>query len=1086
MRRFEDIVRAHPELQRMTPTSEDLAWISRGRRPAELIARACYRFHQRPFLTLNPGDPEGEVHTYGQFWCRVRRLISLLRDRGCTEGTMIGLCGFGCPDWAAAEVACLCLGATSVPLDGDLSADDLVAILDEMDLLVLLCESEPYEKLRARFVSRSRSVDSLVLFSACSSPTENQKSACSADLVKEDLDRGFAPVNPDQLFSVVYTSGSTGRPKGVMLTYGRWEQTLRDALHRTPAPRVTLGYLPLCHMAGRIDLFNTMMAGGVVHLVEAKNRGDLLGELQRARPTHLLLVPRLAGLLYQRFRDEMRRLGHSGPWDALLKQVAVRNACQDFHRSSLGGRLGNVTTGSAPTPLEVSQFLTEGLGLQVTDLYGSTEAGPIWTDGKVHAWVEYRLLDRPELGYTTKDQPHPRGELAVKSSRVTNGYYQNDEANSDLFHEGYLLTGDIVEERGSRQLKWLDRRSNVLRLAQGVFVQLSRLEATFLAGSGLIEQIFLYGSPWRSYLLAVVVPSPLLKASTEDPELRRDQLKAELARIGQQENLKPYEIPRDVLEAIEPFSPQNELLSAAGKPRHSKLKERYSGPLEELYRRLEREAQGAREHRTEGPFAQVLLQVLESIPSNFAEFSFVHLGGDSLGALQFAEQLWRDHGLKVTAADLLNPNLPLGELMRELKNDLGSILSRLHGQGNREAQASDFVRLLEHFAESSTPRTVPRPRAVLMTGSTGFLGRFTVLELAKKLGPEGEVTCLVRAKDTETALHRLQTSFRSPQGRQAFQSLQPRVRVLVGDLTRTQLGLSAEDYEDLSQRIDSIVHAGAMVNHALPYEQLVLPNVVGTAEIARFAAHGRPKAIHFVSTVAVGLGSRARGILRESDQAQDLWPSRPLEASTYAHGYVTTKWAGELLLEAFQRRTGLPVTILRSGLLLPAALWPKECNHSDALARLMAGVCKVRLVPSSHPDSTPINGLPGDLAGIFLARLACRETQGFKTLHLSYPLEGISVSTLFERATVLFDCEPKRTEEFWPSYRQRLMALGPEERSRSALSILDSWSQARTDTLMVENSRLCELWTLLGLAPMVLEEGYLDRCLATWSTLLDD
>ena len=71
-------------------------------------------------------------------------------------------------------------------------------------------------------------------------------------------------------------------------------------------------------------------------------------------------------------------------------------------------------------------------------------------------------------------------------------------------------------------LAYVDRRNNVLKLPQGEFVTLSKLEAA-LAASPLIRQIYVYGNSERAYLLAVLVPTP---QALERPG---DQLKAAIA-----------------------------------------------------------------------------------------------------------------------------------------------------------------------------------------------------------------------------------------------------------------------------------------------------------------------------------------------------------------------------------------------------------------------------------------------------------------------------------------------------------------------------------------------------------------------------
>ena len=86
----------------------------------------------------------------------------------------------------------------------------------------------------------------------------------------------------------------------------------------------------------------------------------------------------------------------------------------------------------------------------------------------------------PDLGYFRTDRPHPRGELLVKSEGLFPGYYKRPELTAEMFDDdGYYRTGDIVAETGPDQLVYLDRRNNVLKLSQGEFVTVSKLEAAF-------------------------------------------------------------------------------------------------------------------------------------------------------------------------------------------------------------------------------------------------------------------------------------------------------------------------------------------------------------------------------------------------------------------------------------------------------------------------------------------------------------------------------------------------------------------------------------------------------------------------------
>ena len=112
--------------------------------------------------------------------------------------------------------------------------------------------------------------------------------------------------------------------------------------------------------------------------------------------------------------------------------------------------------------------------------------------------------------------------------------------------DGFYKTGDIMAEVGPDQLVYVDRRYNVLKLAQGEFVALSHLETVF-ATSPLIRQIFLYGNSDRSFLLAVVVPTAevIAQLGCDGVQRVKSLIGKSLQQIAAEAQLNGYEIPRD-------------------------------------------------------------------------------------------------------------------------------------------------------------------------------------------------------------------------------------------------------------------------------------------------------------------------------------------------------------------------------------------------------------------------------------------------------------------------------------------------------------------------------------------------------------
>src|SRR6476660_8951052 len=130
-------------------------------------------------------------------------------------------------------------------------------------------------------------------------------------------------------------------------------------------------------------------------------------------------------------------------------------------------------------------------------------------DGEVQCpqVIDYKLVDVPDLGYFATDRPYPRGELLLKTENMFPGYYKRPQVTADVFDaDGFYRTGDVVAEDAPGRLVYVARRNNVLKLAQGEFVPLAKLEAAF-GNSPLVRQIYVYGNSAQPYLRAVVVPA---------------------------------------------------------------------------------------------------------------------------------------------------------------------------------------------------------------------------------------------------------------------------------------------------------------------------------------------------------------------------------------------------------------------------------------------------------------------------------------------------------------------------------------------------------------------------------------------------
>ena len=198
--------------------------------------------------------------------------------------------------------------------------------------------------------------------------------------------------------------------------------------------------------------------------------------------------------------------------------------------------------------------------------------------------IDYKLVDVPELGYFGTDRPHPRGELLVKSDQICSPATTSGPRSPPRCSTPTATTTPATSSPrlGPDQVQYVDRRNNVLKLSQGEFVTVSKLEAAF-GDSPLVRQIFVYGNSAR------LVPAGRGRADRGRPvALRRDRTEvgdrrlAEGGRAGRPD-LQSYEIPRDFLVETTPFTLENGLLTGIRKLAWPQLKERYGAELEQLY-----------------------------------------------------------------------------------------------------------------------------------------------------------------------------------------------------------------------------------------------------------------------------------------------------------------------------------------------------------------------------------------------------------------------------------------------------------------------------------------------------------------------
>lgn len=1023
--------------------------------------------------------PHFETITYAELWQRIQTVAANWHGHEkhpVRTGDFVCVLGFASIDYTAIECACIHLGAVVVPLQTSAPASQHAPILTEtqprifavgIDNLETAVEATLIGTAPQRLIVfdyEPRDDDQRASYEAACARLRAAASALTIETIDDVVAQGVslrppplhvASADEDPLAWVFYTSGSTGTPKGAMFTeslcIGTW-------LAQSDQPVITLSYMPMSHLIGYGYVILTLANGGTSYFTAKSDLSTLLDDLALVRPTSLSLVPRVCEMFFRHYQRELDRRAPAGHSDEAADELVTA-----IHERILGGRVLAVGCGSAALSPEIKVFMEDVLDQHLLIGYSSTEiaGGMIVADEHVlrPPVVDYKLLDVPELGYFNTDKPYPRGELAVKSSRFMAGYYNRPDLTATMFDEdGYYKTGDIMAEVGPDRLRYVDRRNNVIKLSQGEFVAVSRLEALY-ATSALIRQIYIYGTSERSFLLAVIVPTQAgVEASSIAESLR------EIARENQ---LNGYEIPRDFLIETEPFSLANGLLSGVGKFLRPKLKARYGDRLEQLYPTMADQQLGQlRALRTGGTDQPVLAMVTKAVRATLGvpagdvspEARFIDLGGDSLSALTFSTLLADIYGVEVPVGVVVDPTGDLlaiaDHIERHRDSDKPSYAS-VHGAGGTEVHATDLT--LDKFIDydvlkTATTLAIPTRdvRTVLLTGATGFLGRFLAVEWLQKLAESGgTLMCLTRGADATQARQRIEAALGSdPELLDRFRELADgHLEVLAGDIGEPGFGLDDTTWQRLSQTVDLIVHPAAHVNHVLPYRQLFTANVAGTAEVIRLAITARLKPIHYVSTM--GVSAVARQLVDEDTDIRRSVPACVVNDG-YANGYGISKWAGEVLMREAHDVCGVPVAVFRPGMILADTRYAGQLNVPDIFTRLLFSLVATGVAPRSFyrggdEDQRPhYEGLPVGFLAEAIAAIGAQHGSSFDTYNTTNPHDdGISLDTFVDWIIAAgYAIEKIDDYSSWLTRLETAMRALPErQRAHSVLAVLDVYRE---------------------------------------------
>ncbi|MFO1191807.1 MAG: AMP-binding protein [Rhodoferax sp.] len=528
------------------------------------------------FLTQPLGGGQVADYTWGQVLDQAQRMAAHLQAQGLGPGSHIAILSKNCAHFFIAELAIWLAGGTTVAIFPTEGPDTVRFVLEHSDARLLFVGKLDIWKQQAPGVPEGLPCIALPLAPPTDLPSWDAIIAKTAPLTQRTVRQ------PEENAMIIYTSGSTGTPKGAMISFRAvtdvaegYARDIRQQSGITGAYRV-LSYLPLAHSFERAVIECVSWFDGQGHIFFAETLDTFVADLQRARPTLFISVPRL----WLKFQQGVLAKMPAKKLDFLLGLPILGKIVGRKVLTGLGlDQVQLAASGSAPIPPELIAWYRK-LGLKLMEGYGMTE-------DFTFSHRSTAALNAP--GYVGTPYPSVQvriddnGEVLIKSPGQMSGYYKRPELDAECFTpDGYFRTGDMGERRPDGLLKLTGRVKELFKTAKGKYVAPAPIEN--LINEHPMVELSIVSGVGRPAAFACVVLAETLRPRLSDPAVKAE-VEAEMAQVLQRVNSRvaEYERVQMLVIAREPWSIENGCLTPTMKIKRSRIEASVEAELDRWY-----------------------------------------------------------------------------------------------------------------------------------------------------------------------------------------------------------------------------------------------------------------------------------------------------------------------------------------------------------------------------------------------------------------------------------------------------------------------------------------------------------------------
>jgi len=501
---------------------------------AQVFVRNALKYGAAPCASFKKEASFQDISWEGMLGL-VRGLAGYLIMRGVKKGDRVAIFSRNRPEWYAADMASLAVGAAVVPVFTTSSTAEAAYILEHSGAKLCFAGSA-HELKKLEKIGRDggalREVISFDDVRQARSGITSFATAVEQGALRGDeaaFEKRLKSIKSEDLAGVIYTSGTTGEPKGVMLSHGNFMANvmqIQSVLGGVIAGGdVFLSILPLSHVYERTAGFYWPVCAGA-RIAYAESFRTVLDDLRSVRPQWLVSVPRL----YEKIHAGVAAAMAQAPafrkalfeWSMRLARRNVAFACNGSRREGLFDLLYRVAdslvysrlreafgldhlrcaiSGGGPLSTADAEFFL-GIGVTLLEGFGMTETSPVTNVNRPG------MIKPGSVGTAFEDTQvriSDEGELLVRGPQVMMGYYRNRVATRHAFtRDGFFKSGDLATMDEQGRVTIMGRLKDIIITSGGKNIAPQMIESR-VRQSKFVSQVALVGDR-RKYVTALIIP----------------------------------------------------------------------------------------------------------------------------------------------------------------------------------------------------------------------------------------------------------------------------------------------------------------------------------------------------------------------------------------------------------------------------------------------------------------------------------------------------------------------------------------------------------------------------------------------------